>query len=675
MHRDLQTLVARTLRQRLLGFGLAIACALWMVACTVTPPPKAGSQPASSTKAPGNVARQASTSTGAPATSPQLPVTVHDAAWGNASAPCTVVMFQDLQCPFCRRSWETMSELEQQYGPERLRFVYKHFPLPFHDEAMPSARVAQAVFELRGAQAFRDFVSNAFEARGELSDDRLRNMALVRGVSPGALDDMLVNQHSLAWQKLDDDAVLARLLSVQGTPHFFINGSRLVGAQPVAEFRRVIDAELAEAAKLLKSGTQAFDVYGIRVKANLALEPEEERVTGGNGDHDSDDDDKAVHRVPVDHQPIEGPANALVTIVEFIDYECPFCRRVEATREQLLQKYPGELRFVIRHSPLPFHQRALPAARLAIEAFKEKGNVGFWSMHRRLLGSEHLDDESLLEIAKAERLDPAKAKRAVQTAVHQDIIDEDSALATDVKASGTPHFFVNGVRLSGAQPQQVFERLIDEQLSKAKAMTQAGTPPGSVYSNIMKQAVQTDPFEHKSIAAPTSKNPQQGSPTAPVTVDVFIDFQCPYCARIPAILRELSQAFPGKLRIVYRSRPLPFHPRARAAAEAALEAFRQAGNIGFWKMFDRLFEVQAIYGAFELEELEHYARDIGLDVNRFRQALNDHEHEAEIAADEAVADKADIAGTSACIINGIYVSGAQPVGSFKQAVRAALVKR
>jgi protein-disulfide isomerase len=651
---------------------LSLTAALWLTAC-VAPAPEPAKTPSQQQSPVVATVPNTTASNGSPATSTQIPVGEHDASWGDANAPCTIVMFQDIECPFCRRSWDTMVDLEKAYRG-LLRFVYKHFPLPFHDEAMPSARVAQAVFELRGAAAFRDFVSKAFGARGALNDEHLRQMALATGVAANDLDRMLQDQSSAAWKKLDDDAVLARMLSVQGTPHFFINGARLVGAQPTEEFRRVIDAELAAAKQLSAAGARPEDVYGTRVKANLALEPEEERVVGGAGTHEPEADTQ-VYRVPVDHQPAQGPSNAPVTIVEFIDYECPFCRRVEATREQLLKRYPDQLRFVIRHNPLPFHARALPAARLAIEAFKQKGNAGFWSMHRRLLEADQLDDANLLALAKAEHLDPKRAKRAIESPVYTDIIDEDSALATDVRASGTPHFFINGVRLSGAQPQQSFEHLIDEQLAKAKALIKGGTAGSSVYSAIMKQAVENDPFEHKSIPAPATKNPQRGPANAPVVVDLFMDFQCPFCSRIQPTLDELDKAFPGKLRFVYHSRPLPFHPRARAAAEAVLEAFRQGGNPAFWKMYDRLFEVQSVYGSFDLPELERYAREQGLDVNRFRQALNENEHEAAIAADEAIADKADITGTPASVINGIYISGAQPLGSFKQAVRAALGKK
>ena len=616
-------------------------------------------------------------SQGPEATSAQIPVDVHDAVWGDAQAPCTIVTFQDLQCPFCGRSWQTLDELERRYGPKRLRFVYKHFPLPFHDDALPSARVAQAVFVLKGAAAFRHFVTKVFELHGGIDDARLKSLAIAEGASEKALDELLLDQKSVVWKKLDDDAVLTRILSVQGTPNFFINGVRVTGAQPIEEFTKVIDKELAAADSLRSSGTKADGIYRERVKANLALEPEEERVQGGrNGPSRAEDapegKDTTIYKVPVDHQACDGPSDALVTLVEFIDYQCPFCRRVEPTREQLHQKYGNLLRFCIRHNPLPFHARALPAARLAIEAWKEKGNAAFWQAHRKLLEVDDLADEKLLAIADSLKLDHARAKRAIESDTHKDVLDEDEAVAASVKASGTPYFFINGVRLSGAQPVEVFSEVIDEQLTKARDLVKTGTAASAVYTALMKKAVQTDAYEHKTIPAPTSKNPQRGPASAPVVVDTFIDFQCPFCSRIVPTLKELEREFPGKLRIVYRNRPLPFHKQARPAAEAALEAFRQKGNAGFWLMFERLFEVQGIYGAFELPELERYAKEQGLDVERFRRALNEHEHEGEIAADESIADKQDISGTPACVINGLFVSGAQPVGSFKQVVRAAL---
>ena len=80
--------------------------------------------------------------------------------------------------------------------------------------------------------------------------------------------------------------------------------------------------------------------------------------------------------------PVTGPANALVTLVEFSDFQCPYCKRAHATVEELVKRYPGKLRVVFKHQPLPFHQHALPAALFAMEARAQKGDKGFWEADR-----------------------------------------------------------------------------------------------------------------------------------------------------------------------------------------------------------------------------------------------------------------------------------------------------
>jgi len=88
------------------------------------------------------------------------------------------------------------------------------------------------------------------------------------------------------------------------------------------------------------------------------------------------EDPKAVYKVALGDSPVRGPADALVTIIESSDFECPFCKRVGPTLKQLEQAFPGKLRFAFKHNPLPFHQNALPAALAAEEARAQKGDAG-----------------------------------------------------------------------------------------------------------------------------------------------------------------------------------------------------------------------------------------------------------------------------------------------------------
>ncbi len=96
-----------------------------------------------------------------------VPATAKDPIWGSLEAPVTIVEFSDFQCPFCARVDETLAELRQLYGPDRLRLVWKNYPLPFHNDARPTAEAAMTVFAMGGADAFWRFQELAFADQGE----------------------------------------------------------------------------------------------------------------------------------------------------------------------------------------------------------------------------------------------------------------------------------------------------------------------------------------------------------------------------------------------------------------------------------------------------------------------------------------------------------------------------
>lgn len=591
-------------------------------------------------------------------TSEQLPIASDDPRWGDPNAPVTIVYFTDFQCPFCSRAHVTVNQLKSNYGPDKLRIITKHNPLPFHQDALPAAMAAQAVYELRGVDAFDRYVESLFASQSALTDENLLAFARAVGVSDRELIRHV--REPRLRDKIERDKALAERIGARGTPAFRINGKTLAGAQPYQSFADMIDAELAAVAQL--RGAPADQVYPKRVAENFTAPADEGRP--------EPEPDTAVYKVPVGKSPNHGPATALVTIVEFTDFECPYCRRVQSTLEQLDARYPGKLRFVFKHNPLPFHAGAYGAATLAVEARAQRGDKGFEAAKKALFAaSTPMERGDLLAIARELKLNPTRVAAALDKKLHDGVISADQDLASDLEARGTPHFFVNGRRLVGAQPLDQFQALVDEELAKAKAKVAAGTPAIRLYAETIKDGKGPAPPETKSIPKPGKAQPSRGNAWAPVVVTVFSDFQCPFCARLEPTLDELDKAFPGRLRIVWRNLPLPFHTNARPAAAAALEAFAQQGNKGFWAMHKLLFANQR---ALERTDLESYASQLGLDPTRFQQALDDGRHEAAITADESIAKGAGIQGTPGIVINGYFVSGAQPLTNFKKVVRLAL---
>src|SRR6185503_13414854 len=196
-----------------------------------------------------------------------IPVEITDATWGVPTAPVTIVEFLDLQCPFCAGVQPTLSKLMNEYGPQRLRVVVKHWPLPFHERARPAAEAAQAVMAMRGPGAFFRYVAILYGRQNELGPDLLASAATEIGIPARALQTRAAAADIQA--QVAAHIELAARIGVQGTPGFRINGVLLSGAQPYEKFSQIVDAELAAAARAEQAGTPRERVYAARVAANF----------------------------------------------------------------------------------------------------------------------------------------------------------------------------------------------------------------------------------------------------------------------------------------------------------------------------------------------------------------------------------------------------------------------
>jgi protein-disulfide isomerase len=161
--------------------------------------------------------------------------------------------------------------------------------------------------------------------------------------------------------------------------------------------------------------------------------------------------------------PEEGPRNAPVTIVEFSDFQCPFCKRAEPTLKQVREKYGDKVRLIYMDFPLGIHQHAMDAAlagRCATEQDK------FWPFHDQMFSDQNkLAPADLKASAKKVGLDTAKFDQCLDQGKYKSAIEADLEQGKDLGVDGTPAFFINGRPLTGAQPFPAFSSVIDEELS------------------------------------------------------------------------------------------------------------------------------------------------------------------------------------------------------------------
>jgi protein-disulfide isomerase len=589
-----------------------------------------------------------------------IPVSSRDAVWGDRAAPVTIVVFSDFQCPFCERLERVLTQLKQAYGGSVLRIVWKHEPLAFHNEAKPAAEAAQGVLELQGPTAFWKFHARAFENQRALGEANYLTWAAELGIDARMFADGLRSHRWAA--SVESDHALAARVGVRGTPASFVNGVLISGAQPYEKFKAEIETQLAKAKALVAAGTPLDKVYVALSKSQFSGKEEEEE--------EEKEDTQTVFRLPVGGSPVLGPASALVTIVEFSDFQCPYCKKVQGPLKQIRETYKDQVRIVWKNEPLPFHPRAVPAANLALEARTQKGDSGFWAAHDALFASQpKLDDVDLEGVAKTLGLNVSRAKASIKNNTYEKTIDGDVDLADDMQASGTPHFFVNGRRLVGAQPLEKFKEIIDEEIPKAKALIASGTPAANVYEALTKNGKGAPDPETRVVSPAPAGAPFKGAANAKVTIQVFSDFQCPFCARLEPVLTKIVKNYGTQVKLVWRDNPLPFHKNAPLAAEAAREAFKQKGQMGFWTMHDALFAHQS---TLERSDLLTYAAEQKLDETAFAAALDAHTHKSATDDDIEAASNAKISGTPTCVINGYFLSGAQPYGKFKKLIERAL---
>ncbi|UJR82066.1 DsbA family protein [Sandaracinus amylolyticus] len=607
---------------------------------------------------------------------------------GPDDALVTIVMWSDFQCPFCSRVEPTLDRITETFGND-VRVVWRNNALPFHQNAMPAAEAAMEAYAQRGDEGFWRMHNTLFENQRALERANLEQYAQQQGLDMTRFRAALDNHTHQAGIQADMQA--ANSLGARGTPAFFINGRQLMGAQPFEQFETVIRDEIQRANRAISGGTPRAGYYAalMRGARTAPAAAEGEAAAAKAPPRRPQPDPNAVYRVPVGDSPTKGPNDALVTIVIVSEFQCPFCNRVRPTLDQIEERYGRDVRFVFKHNPLPFHDNAMPAAEAAVEAYRQRGNDAFWRIHDLMFENQQaLGREQLEGYAQQVGLDMARFRRALDEHTHRATIEADQTLARQLGASGTPSFFINGRNLRGAQPFEAFQQVIDAELARARERVSAGTPRAGVYeatiangatSPVMlpmpegggeEAAAAPDADRVYDIAVPRNA-PTRGAANAPVTIQIFSDFQCPFCGRVGPTLEQVMTQYEGRVRLVWRNYPLPFHQQAGPAAEAAMEVFAQRGSEAFWQFHNTLFENQR---ALAREDLERYATQIpGIDMARFRRALDEHTHQAAVQADmEAVRRAGAEIGTPSFFINGRLLQGAQPFPAFQQAIDRAL---
>src|SRR5690606_34061173 len=222
-------------------------------------------------------------------------------------------------------------------------------------------------------------------------------------------------------------------------------------------------------------------------------------------------------------EPQLGPDDALVTIIEFADYQCPYCADSVEPLKDAMKPYEGDVRLIFKHYPLPGHTRAAPAA-YASWAAHQQGQ--FWAFHDRLFEAK-ASIEKIPEWVKEFGLDASKFGADMESNGAKQAVDGDMLAGAKIGVTGTPAFYVNGHLYRGKRTEVDWRKIIEAELDYAKEIVDDGVARADLYEHLMKDALVRQPgaperagpkIDPDTYKVPIDGRPSKGPATALVTV-------------------------------------------------------------------------------------------------------------------------------------------------------------
>ncbi len=572
---------------------------------------------------------------------------------GNPDAPVLIEEFSDYQCPYCARFFQqTLPSIEQnQIARGETVLVFYDFPLEsIHPQAVIASVAARCAGD-QGAAAYWSMHDTLFTRFGEWGNGNavqsFVGYAGEIGLDVDVFAQCLESGNKETLIRADLDLGISR--GVTGTPGFFVNNQFLNGAQPVAVFDQAIAA--------VQNG-QAIGGAPTQPTQNEPVQP-------------------AVAPTPAafteDYAFAMGEEDAPITIVEFTDYQCPYCAQYSTQtfpqmKANLIES--GRVRYILKDLPL---DSIHPLARIGAVAARCAGEQdAYLTMHDQLFadqatwagtGTVEGAKGAFLGYARTMELDVESFGSCLNSGQYDDAIQANVNEASLLQVSSTPSFFVAGYPIAGARPYDLFEYAVG--LAEAGELGQAYVQEAA--------AQQPPPTPSGPVDVPIDDDDIViGDPNAPVTMIEFTDFQCPYCYRhavetLPQLMSQYIDS--GQVRYVFKDFPLTsIHPQAVAAAEAAHCAHEQDAYLA---MHETLFTTQQEWsGRSDVDTIfTGYAEALGLDGAAFAECLSSDRYHTMISNDLDVGMQLGVNGTPAFFINGNFVSGAQPFAVFDQAIQ------
>lgn len=345
---------------------------------------------------------------------------------GPETATLKVEQFSDFFCPYCKKQAAVLKQLYEKY-PDQIQMTFRHFPLsgepgvgtfPLHEASVCAAEQGK----------FWEFHDYVFQANERVTVD-----SVSQAIALNDADLKACMQAERGRSQVLADLADAQTRGVKGAPTFFMNGEKITGMRPFNYFAEKVDPELS--AKLAAERKAKKEELESRINFSEA------------------------------GRPVQGPEQAPVTILEFSDFHCFFCQKINPLLEQIMQDYPEKIRRVWRHFPLPIHPQA-SYAHVAAECAHAQGK--FWEYHKLIFTnpSQARSTEDFKRMAGELGLDLPLFDACYENEATKKLIENDLLMGMSRSVGSTPSLLINGELFVGAQPIEKLKKVIESKLTE-----------------------------------------------------------------------------------------------------------------------------------------------------------------------------------------------------------------
>jgi protein-disulfide isomerase len=489
-----------------------------------------------------------------------------------------LVEFADFQCPFCATQASDLRKLQAEYS-EVLTVTFRNFPLSIHKQSRAAHVAALAAGKQGKFWAMHDLI---YSHPGQLSTEDFDHYALEVGLDEDEFRESLADPTYLGV--IERDIAEGKALGVVATPTFFVNGHKLVGRQSYGRLKQIIEAEL-NGQPWQPTGPISVDLRGA---------------------------------------PSRGTESAPVIIVEFSDFQCPFCAGAVIPLRRLLAANEGTLRLVFKNFPLEAHADS-HLAHMAALAAGEQGK--FWEMHDLIFAPQHAIKRSdLMGFAAHLQLDMGKFRHDIESPRLAARIENDRSEGERLGIVATPSFVVKGEIVTGFSAEQIRAKIYGQE-TRAQQST-ADLPMGLP-------------------ELPLSSGPMD----APLKIRWYVDLTSPLTVKSAVALQQFVSAHQGNVLVEFKNFPLQNHAKAMLVHEFALAAAAQGK---FWAVESLLL---ADPKSKDREELRNVASQAELDQEKLWVEVDGHKYAPIISRDLIEAQSLGILGTPTFVVGDKKLDG------------------